>query len=97
MNVIKNRLGQYWQAGEWVDHPSDAIQFERSERAVVKLGTGETWQTIQNVTERLDYLRGEIENERIIYGEIAELESLAKHIPQGDVLLLQWANVEESE
>ena len=44
---------------------------------------------------RLEYLRGEIEAERISYGEIAELQSLASHIEAGDVLLLEWAGVPE--
>jgi len=44
---------------------------------------------------RLKYLRGEIEAERISYGELAELQSLAKHIDSGDVLLMQWAGVPE--
>jgi len=41
--------------------------------------------------ERLEYLRGEIEAERISWSEIAELQSLAKHIDPGDTLLLAWA------
>lgn len=45
--------------------------------------------------ERLEYLRGEIRAERISYGEIAELESLAGHIEEGDVELLEWAGVPE--
>ena len=45
--------------------------------------------------ERLEYLRGEIEAERISYGEIAELESLVEYIEPGDVLLLEWAGVPE--
>jgi len=44
---------------------------------------------------RLKYLRGEIEAERISYGEIAELQSLVEHIDDGDVLLLEWAGVPE--
>ena len=47
------------------------------------------------VKERLEYLRGEIEAERISTGEILELESLAAYIEPGDVLLLQWAGVPE--
>ena len=47
------------------------------------------------VKERLEYLRGEIEAERISYGEIAELQSLAKYIDPGDMLLLEWAGVPE--
>ena len=47
--------------------------------------------------ERLKYLRGEIEAERISYGEIAELQSLVDYIDKGDVLLLEWAGVSEFE
>jgi hypothetical protein len=47
--------------------------------------------------ERLEYLRGEIRAERISYGEIFELESLAEHIAPDDVELLQWAGVPEPE
>ena len=47
------------------------------------------------VQERLEYLRGEIEAERISQGEIAELQGLAEHIDGGDVLLLEWAGVPE--
>lgn len=45
--------------------------------------------------ERLEYLRGEIEAERISYEEIVELQSLRKYIDSSDVLLLQWAGVKE--
>ena len=45
--------------------------------------------------ERLEYLRGEIEAERISYGEIAELQSLAEYIEPSDVVLLEWAGVPE--
>lgn len=47
------------------------------------------------IEARLEYLRGEIEAERISYGEIAELQSLAEHIQDGDVVLLEWAGREE--
>ena len=48
-----------------------------------------------SITDRLEYLRGEIRAERISYGEIAELQSLAGHIDPSDVELLQWAGVPE--
>jgi len=48
------------------------------------------------IRDRLEYLRGEIEAERISYGELAELQSLAEHIDPGDVLLLEWAGVSET-
>lgn len=47
------------------------------------------------IRDRLEYLRGEIEAERISYSEIVELQSLADHIDDDDVLLLEWAGVEE--
>jgi len=49
------------------------------------------------VKMRLEYLRGEIEAERISYGEIAELQSLVEYIEPGDVVLLEWAGVPEHE
>jgi hypothetical protein len=50
----------------------------------------------QDITARLEYLRGEIEAERISYGEINELQSLAEYIEPGDNLLLEWAGVAEN-
>jgi len=50
----------------------------------------------KEIEARLEYLRKEIEAERISYGEIAELQSLAAYIEPGDVVLLEWAGVPES-
>jgi hypothetical protein len=50
---------------------------------------------VSTIPERLAYLREEIQNERISYAEIAELQSLAEHIDPGDVELLEWAGVPE--
>lgn len=49
------------------------------------------------IRERLNYLRGEIEAERISYGEIAELQGLADHIEPGDTQLLCWVEVPEGK
>ena len=49
------------------------------------------------IKARLEYFRGEIEAERISYGEIAELASLAEYIEADDVVLLEWAGVPEFE
>lgn len=51
--------------------------------------------TTKKIKNRLEYLRGELENERISYGELAELASLAEHIDPGDVQLLEAAGVPE--
>ena len=51
--------------------------------------------TTEAIKKRLEYLRGEIKAERISYGEIAELQSLADHIDPDDVRLLEWAGVPE--
>lgn len=50
---------------------------------------------MNNPKQRLEYLRGEIEAERISYGELAELQSLVEHIAPDDMLLREWAGVEE--
>lgn len=50
----------------------------------------------KEIKKRLKYLKEQIDNENISYGEIAELQSLAKHIDTGDVKLLEWAGVEEN-
>ena len=47
------------------------------------------------VKERFEYLRKEIETERISYSEIVELQLLAEYIEPDDVLLLEWAGVPE--
>ena len=47
------------------------------------------------IQKRLDYLRSEIEAERISYSEISELQGLAEHIDPSDTVLLQWAGVPE--
>jgi hypothetical protein len=47
------------------------------------------------IRARLEHLRTEIRAERISYGEIAELESLAEYIEPGDVELLEAAGVPE--
>ncbi len=51
--------------------------------------------TMNTITERLEYLRQELRNERISYSELAELESLAEHIDPSDVELLEAAGVPE--
>ena len=48
-----------------------------------------------SIQERLEELRIEIREERISYGELAELQSLSEHIDEGDTELLQWAGVPE--
>lgn len=49
----------------------------------------------EEIAERLEYLRGELEAERISTGELIELQSLAPHIEEGDVQLLEAAGVPE--
>ena len=50
---------------------------------------------MKSIKSRLEYLRKEIEAERISMGEILELQSLVKYIDPSDILLLQWAGVKE--
>jgi hypothetical protein len=47
--------------------------------------------------QRLEYLRRELRAERISYGEIHELQSLAAYIDPSDVELLEAAGVPEGK
>lgn len=51
----------------------------------------------EQIKQRLAYLKKQIEQENISYGEIAELQSLAQYIDPSDTLLLEWAGVPEFE
>ena len=51
----------------------------------------------KEIRNRLEYLRKQIENECISYGEIAELQNLKDHIEDGDILLKEWAGVDEND
>lgn len=48
-----------------------------------------------SIKKRLQCLRKKIEDGCIRYGEIVELQSLSKYIEKDDVVLLEWAGVEE--
>ena len=49
----------------------------------------------KTIKKRLEQLRKELRAERISYGELAELQSLAKYIDKNDVELLEAAGVPE--
>lgn len=65
---------------------NEARQIRRNDMENERISTART---------RLEYLRAEIRAERISYGEIAELQSLAPYIEPGDTELLAWAGVPE--
>lgn len=50
----------------------------------------------KTIQKRLEYLRGEIEAERISYGELSELQSLAAYIDSDDLLLREWVCIPEN-
>lgn len=50
---------------------------------------------LNTIKDRLAYLRGEILAERISYSEILELQSLESYIPKDDMLLREWAGLNE--
>lgn len=60
-----------------------------------KYGEGGGVGTPIEIEERLEELRQAIRDENISYGEIVELQSLARYIDEDDVELLEWAGVEE--
>lgn len=49
----------------------------------------------QTPKERLEYLRSQINAERISTAELIELQGMVEHIDSGDVQLLEWAGVPE--
>lgn len=52
----------------------------------------------KEIKTRLEYLRGEIEAERISYSEIAELQDYHKEIYElDDVVLAEWAGISEDD
>ena len=50
---------------------------------------------MEQIKEKLEYLRGELRAENISYGELIELQELSAYIKSGDVELLEWAGVPE--
>ena len=58
---------------------------------------GEYVWEVGSIEDRLEYLRGELRRERISYGELGELQSLACHIKAGDVELAEPAGISEAE
>ena len=50
---------------------------------------------MEEIKKRLEYLRQELRAERISYGELTELQSLAQYIDPQDVELLEAAGVPE--
>lgn len=52
--------------------------------------------TPKDIKERLKYIKQEIIKERVSYGEIIELQALSDFIPLHDVLLREWAGLEET-
>lgn len=52
---------------------------------------------MRSIKQRLEYLRGELRAERISYGELHELQSLASHIDKDDPELLEAAGVPEKQ
>ncbi len=50
----------------------------------------------KQIKTRLEYLRNELRNERISYGELAELTELIPYIDKNDVELLEAAGVPET-
>jgi len=47
------------------------------------------------IRDRLEYIRHELRQERISYGELIELQTLTGYIDPGDVELLEAAGVPE--
>ena len=51
---------------------------------------------IKQIKKRLEYIREELKQERISYGELIELQSLIIYIDSNDIELLEAAGVPEN-
>lgn len=89
---------------EWKALESYHLSYVHFERPIIYWQEWHEWERYKPTTaerravharERLTYLRYQIEDERISYSGIAELQSLAKFIDPSDTLLLEWAGVPE--
>lgn len=78
------------------DYKFSEISEEVSSSVKAKKKADYQEQTHKKIKERLEYLRGEIEAERISYGEITELQSLSQYIAPSDTLLREWAGMPEN-
>jgi len=68
---------------------------EDDDLVVSSMAKGGGVEKSKEIKKRLEYIRKELRAERISYGELAELQSLAKHIDPSDVELLEAAGVPE--
>lgn len=82
-----------WNGDNFLENIVDA--FIASKKKKKELGGG--LDNTEEIKERLEYLRGELREERISQGELIELESLVKYIDKDDIELLQAAGVPEFE
>lgn len=90
MQYCKTCQASTWDSGGFSENMCDDCWTKRQEKKGLRfVGTVAEFRA----WSRLEYLREQIEKEAISYGEIIELQSLAKYIEAGDVVLLEWAGV----
>lgn len=75
---------------------TESGKIEASKKKARKRRAEQVMYIPNKIKERLEYLRGEIEAERISYGEIIELQSLSDYIDPSDVVLREWAGLPEN-
>lgn len=98
ITVYDNELKVFAEL-ESLKHPDTGERFmsdvDEIENYLDDNGYGDEEFDIISIEKQLNYLEKEIENERISYTEIAELELLSNFIEETNTLLLQWAGVPE--
>ena len=52
-------------------------------------------ETLESIKEQVSSIRKAIEDENVSYGEITFLQAYVEYIPKDDILLLEWAGVDE--
>jgi len=97
MKIKRMKAGDVVVFADWNKNSIGTVQSIGERGGIVFLTNGK-WKFPQSVVllrDRLEYLRGELRNGQISYGEIAELQSYSDYIGKDDVELLEAAGVPE--
>ena len=93
---IAGRLGFDSAEEAWEENPTINVGTDPSELKVIEGEEKvEGAKATPEIKKRLEEIRKELRKGKISYGELSELQSLAKYIEKGDVELLEAAGVPE--
>lgn len=95
--TIKKTFKTLKQAERYHNRVQNDYHYARLVRSPRFTEAGDYAWEVATVEERLEYLRRQLQDERISTDELLELQSLARHIKPGDVELAEAAGIPEEE